>query len=509
MLHSAFHRLCHDQKHVTFIEHPYIIGWIRRNEGAWLSYVQTKMSSRTGAPCPAVDVPKPGWHVRPGLCLTLEDQCIYHAVMLEALPAIRKVLSWSEGDPRCSHILAPPLNKSEWFTDDRLKWRMFQDEAKLRLQTSKHVVIADISGFYDNIDLSLLGGELQNASVDDATRATLSAFLNKWSGPRPRGIPQAHSPSHVLAELFLDPVDKGLRDSGFSHIRYNDDFRIFTENVEDARKSLLVLTRLLRARGLNLQTGKTRILDRHDAVKEIEAPTAALDTATRNLATRLKVTWSADDYNTVLAAVETATDSTSPADDDIATEAWRRYVGRGIFDKTLLHFLMTLLSKSGNAAAVQYCLDTLQERPEETRLCLRYIASVTSEKDQDATADAIIDAMAGSVRVFEYSEYELFRWLHKTGFQSERSRRQARARVAAGPASSVAWSFATAYLGVVSNQTADYSALQEGLSRAITPVDRATLAAAMSGMPKARRRAQWARMRGESHWVDWAIEGAT
>src|SRR5205085_1731936 len=67
-------------------------------------------------------------------------------------------------------------------------------------------------------------------------------------------------PSHVFGEFYLDPIDRTLSAYGIDHIRYLDDIRIFANSYKAAKQQLQELSRLLRDRGLNLQTAKTEIL---------------------------------------------------------------------------------------------------------------------------------------------------------------------------------------------------------------------------------------------------------
>ena len=66
------------------------------------------------------------------------------------------------------------------------------------------------------------------------------------------------------------PYTRIRTNAGFVHLRYVDDFRIFCKNTSEAKKALIELTRLLRKRGLNLQSSKTKILTSSEALVEIE-----------------------------------------------------------------------------------------------------------------------------------------------------------------------------------------------------------------------------------------------
>ena len=115
------------------------------------------------------------------------------------------------------------------------------------------VLFTDISGFYENIDLQHLANTLRQAGVDTELLSLLSNCLNRWSHPRAKGISQGYSSSDILAKIYLNTVDRRLSTSGFTHLRYNDDFRIFCSSALAAREALLELNILLHNRGLNPQ----------------------------------------------------------------------------------------------------------------------------------------------------------------------------------------------------------------------------------------------------------------
>ena len=133
------------------------------------------------------------------------------------------------------------------------------------------MVFTDITGFYDNIDLPLLMSDLRNCNIDPELISQISKCLNKWVSINNKGIPQGQSASDILAKLYLNSIDLGLKNSGFVELRYVDDIRIFCKSKSEAKKALIELSRLMRKRGLSLQSAKTKILNAVDAYSEIES----------------------------------------------------------------------------------------------------------------------------------------------------------------------------------------------------------------------------------------------
>src|SRR5262249_26538754 len=116
----------------------------------------------------------------------------------------------------------------------------------------------------------------------------LMDLLNRWAVPRGKGIPQGYSGSDILAKLYMDPVDRGMRNYGFKHLRYVDDIRVFCKSSLEAKQALLRLNDLVRKRGLNLQSAKTKIIKASEARVEIDGVSPLIQTISQQLAKELR-----------------------------------------------------------------------------------------------------------------------------------------------------------------------------------------------------------------------------
>ncbi len=133
------------------------------------------------------------------------------------------------------------------------------------LQNASHVLRADIASYFDEIDHGLLSQRLRSFGLpEDVVSLSLSfARASRFDGCSSclptRGIPQGSPLSPLLANLYLDSVDRALEQSHPRFLRYADDIAVLANNIDAARDALDVLTRLLAESHLRLSTAKTRI----------------------------------------------------------------------------------------------------------------------------------------------------------------------------------------------------------------------------------------------------------
>jgi len=136
------------------------------------------------------------------------------------------------------------------------------------------IVDADISGFFDNIDRSLLRGFIKERVNDGGLLKLIGKWLNVgvMDGEvltySDRGTPQGSVISPVLANIFLhhvldkwfvEGVKPRLKGRCFL-VRFADDFVIGCEREDDARRLMEVLSKRFAKYGLELHPEKTKLL---------------------------------------------------------------------------------------------------------------------------------------------------------------------------------------------------------------------------------------------------------
>lgn len=181
----------------------------------------------------AVDIPKPNGGTRTlGIPTTLDR-------MLQQ--AVHQVLSplWEPEFSRHSHGFRP--NRS---AHDAVR------EAQGYIQAGKTwVVDIDLKAFFDQVDHDILmhrvGLKVRDKRLLRLIGDYLRAPMQKPDGSREkrtRGTPQGGPLSPLLANIYLDPLDKELEKRELSFVRYADDIAIFVSSERSALRVLESVT---------------------------------------------------------------------------------------------------------------------------------------------------------------------------------------------------------------------------------------------------------------------------
>lgn len=107
----------------------------------------------------------------------------------------------------------------------------------------KWVVDIDLKNFFDQVDHDKLMHQLRGRVEDKSLRALIGAYLRApiqnadgSKTKRWKGTPQGGPLSPLLANIYLDPLDKELEKRGVSFVRYADDIAIFASSQRSAER---------------------------------------------------------------------------------------------------------------------------------------------------------------------------------------------------------------------------------------------------------------------------------
>jgi len=394
----------------------------------------------------------------------------------------------------------------QWFEPFFAIWRAFDRDSVQAIEDgAQYIVVADVAGFYENIDLNTLRSDLNGLGVDSVTLNQLMECLHRWPRIQRRGVPQGHSPSDLLARLYLHTVDLTLVAEGFNHRRWVDDFRIFCSTEAEARRALIVLAEALGRRGLVLQTSKSRIFSADEArIHFTEVPTL-LDPIQTDVARQIArgegyeasylPPWILDE---VLAG--------AGAEGAVAVlrSAFHSYfVTPGAhFNTSLLHYLLSRLSAARDATYVSEAIALLRAHPEEFDPIAGYCTAVGAGEALEASFVAL---RRGGLLPYAYMNYQLLRWrIREDRPLSATMRTMVRgfAFDAANP-----WyvrALARAVLGKLGD-SADLESIEAAYANAQSPIEKAELICALQRMEVSRRNALYGRAAGDGELPSQAV----
>ena len=130
------------------------------------------------------------------------------------------------------------------------------------------IVDADLKSYFDTIPKDRLMRRVEERLADGRVLALLRSYLDQEvmeeltrHEPTDRGTPQGAVISPLLANIYLDPLDHLLADSGVEMVRYADDFVLLCRSEEAAKAALARVQTWVEENGLTLHPEKTRLVD--------------------------------------------------------------------------------------------------------------------------------------------------------------------------------------------------------------------------------------------------------
>lgn len=495
-LERAWLRVNADHKKYRFADHPHLLDWIEADLPGWLDTLRVELKEGyTPRPGQVCWVPKPGGPLRPALLLSIEDEVVYSLLVEKLYPSVYSQLKDLQGTPDASYPMVETAESPEWFTNSFRAWSRFQGASRGLLSDGhSYMLSTDITGFYDNINLRLLISDLRKLSGDSAELQLLTKCLNVWAEERGKGIPQAYSASHLLAKLYLEPVDRAMANEGLVHLRYVDDFRVFVESLRDGRKAVQRITALLHQRSLSIQGTKTKVRDKSEALRLVDGVTPVIDDLSQKLRREVIATHGLDTAYLTVAEIDAYLSDRAGPPPAVLERAFNERFSRAgdkEFNKTLFRYLLSRLGRAGSAVAVDYCIATLYSHPEETEFILKYFGQL--KETGDAVA-GVVEFLGSKDAHYEYQCYQIVRWF--VAVKISDAGVLALCRQWALDRNRDPWlrSYAVAYLGAF-GAGSDLESLLAEIPRAASDLERADLVAGIARLEESRRNTVYGRLR--------------
>lgn len=136
-----------------------------------------------------------------------------------------------------------------------------------------YVVDADLKSYFDTIPHGLLIKQVEEKISDGRVLDLIKQFLQQgvmegmttWTPEE--GTPQGGVISPLLANIYLDPLDRQMAETGRKMVRYADDLVILCRSAQEAEEAMRELEMWVREAGLQLNGEKTCVVDLHERGK--------------------------------------------------------------------------------------------------------------------------------------------------------------------------------------------------------------------------------------------------
>ena len=504
---SAYDRAKNDRPNRCFVEYPHLIKWTELDLSQWLVDLRKKCASGFQPHSSRLCwLPKANALLRPGNILHFKDEVVYNLLLDRLYDSIWKALKSFQKDPDAAYVLTSE-RKTAWFQSSFTSWEEFRTKSLEYLQTETNfVVVADITGFYENIDTDKLLSDLrQIAGGAKPEIDLLRVCLRKWSARGEKGIPQGYSASDLLAKVYANPIDLALRNDGYQHLRYVDDIRIFCRSRIEAKRAILSLSRHIHKRGLNLQSAKTKILSTADAFKEFDGVKPTVEGIQKELMAEIQEEIREESPYADPQYVERLLRKYKELPSVVLERTFKEYFAASNpapFNKTLFHYLLNRIGKAKSRVAVNYCLDALRERAEETAYILKYFSVIGPSKPD---IKSIVEYLTSPIAIYDYQCYQILKWLFEEKLKNERMLKYCR-RIGKDLGRDL-WlrSWAIAYLGSYGD-IADLTSIESIYAACSSDFEKADCVMALSLMESGRRNSFYSSVNGDGPLVNRAIK---
>ena len=139
-----------------------------------------------------------------------------------------------------------------------------------------HVVDADLESYFDTIPQAALMRQIAERISDGRVLELIGLFLSqdiiqgmkRWTPTG--GTPQGAVISPLLANVYLHPLDRQMKQKGYRMVRYADDFVVLCRTAEQAQVVLEEVKSWVEQNGLRLNADKTHVGDCRQAGQGFE-----------------------------------------------------------------------------------------------------------------------------------------------------------------------------------------------------------------------------------------------
>ncbi len=270
-----------------------------------------------------------------------------------------------------------------------------------------YVLIADISDFYNQISHHQIKQELLKTKIPNEIASSIEMLLSNLTQGVSKGIPIGPHPSHLIAEISTNAIDRSLIAHGYRHCRFVDDINIFCENYEQAEIALHDLVYILdKHQRLIIQKHKTSIKSSDEFIKlaEIMLTDAHIDDIEENILRVIEKYSSGNPYKSILFNELTNVEKEFFNKEKLET-LFSNYLNKPDPNFLRLRWLLRRLSQVGAPDAIPFLISHIKElTPAFGDLCI-YLT--TTENTYEANWDEIGKSLISSLElpIVNHNEY--------------------------------------------------------------------------------------------------------
>lgn len=214
---------------------------------------QLQEASYQPKPVKRVWIPKPGSSEKRPLGIpTVRDRIVQTALRMVIEPIYEAKFAEHSYGFRPGRGCKDALRRVRHLLDEGCTW----------------VVDADLKSYFDTIPKARLMARVEEHIADGRVLALIRSYLEqgvmeglRYHQAGEDGTPQGAVISPLLANIYLNPLDHLMAESGCEMVRYADDFVILCRSREAAEAALVHVQTWVAENGLKLHPEKTRIVD--------------------------------------------------------------------------------------------------------------------------------------------------------------------------------------------------------------------------------------------------------